>query len=181
MPSIQTPTLVCEATGCRPRELDRDPAEQVLVGLRSLYESSVNAGDSAAQYWADLAEHSDSPFAPLAHVPGAFAALWVPDTAPATATTLSLAAYGFVGVPRTLVHFTTAAGARGIAHTGAINATRIGLFGPGVYLTAIGRPLNLFVRAVAKTPLQVLTPGGTVRILPYLVYVRWGLAPLALP
>lgn len=43
-------------------------------------------GDSAAQYWADLAEQTGNP---LYHIPGALAALWTPSTSDATALTLA--------------------------------------------------------------------------------------------
>jgi len=50
----------------------------------------VNAGeaygDSAAQYWADLAVQRNNP---LYHIPGALAALWTPCTSNATALTLA--------------------------------------------------------------------------------------------
>jgi hypothetical protein len=149
--------------------------------LSELYHASTLAGDNAAQYWADIQVNSKSPLAPLAAVPGVLAALWTPEVAPTTALTLGTAGYGFAALPKNLIHFTTAAGAEGIAASGAINATRIGLFGPGVYTTLIGRPLNLFVRANARVPILLATPAGTVRIIPKLIYVRWGLAPAALP
>jgi len=87
----------------------------------------------------------------------------------------------FSAFPKNLVHFTTAAGAGGIATSATINATRFGLFGLGAYMAAVGRPLNLFVRAAARVPISLATPAGTARIIPYLVYVRWGLAPIVLP
>jgi hypothetical protein len=70
---------------------------------------------------------------------------------------------------KNLVYFTTVTDSRGIASTGTINASKIGLFGPGVYLTSVVRLVNLFVRASAKIPIIVSTPAGTVRILPKLV------------
>ena len=161
----------------------QDPsAIRTLWGkLAELYHASTSAGDNAAQYWADIQVNSKSPLAPLAAVPGTFAALWTPEVAPMTAITLGTAGYGFAALPKNLVHFTTAAGAEGIAASGAINATRFGLFGPGVYTTLVGRPLNLFVRANARVPILLATPAGTVRIIPQLIYVRWGLAPVRLP
>lgn len=89
-----------------------------------------------------------------------------------------------------LTHFTTEAGPAGIAETGAINASQGtfagipglgGLFGPGVYIARVGPPLDLFIRAAARIPIALQTPAGTARIIPYLVYVRWGTAPLLLP
>ncbi len=175
--------LSCYRNNCtKPIEIaEEGVVDSVLSKLKNLYNATTSAGDSAAQYWADIAVKSEHPLAPLAHIPGAFAALWTPEVAPTTAVTLATAGYGFAALPKNLVHFTTAAGARGIAASGTINASKIGLFGPGVYLTSVGRPLNLFVRAVAKTPIVVSTPAGAVRILPKLVYVRWGLSPLVLP
>jgi hypothetical protein len=154
-----------------------------MAGIARTYRSSTRAGARAAQYWADISVHSKHPLAPLASIPGAFAALWTPETAPATAITLGSAVYGFSGVPQQLTHFTTTAGAAGIAEAGAINASRGlgGMFGPGVYMARVGRPLNLFIRAACRTPIVLNTPAGTARIVPYLVYVRWGTAPLLLP
>lgn len=42
-------------------------------------------------------------------------------------------------------------------------------------MARIGRPINLIVAAQARIPIMLATPAGTARILPYLVYVRWGL------
>jgi len=152
----------------------------IIAELSDLYKSTTNAGHYASQYWADIAVNSNHSLAPLAHIPGVFAALWTPTTAPKTALTLGTAGYGFVGLPKTLVHFTTTKGVTGIIQSQSIKATTVGLFGPAVYLTRVGRPLNLFVRAKARTPIPVATPNGTARIIPYLVYARWGLAPLVL-
>ncbi|AVS73424.1 hypothetical protein [Paracidovorax cattleyae] len=80
---------------------------------------------------------------------------------------------------RHLIHFTTQAGAAGIARTGMIRASSYGLdgiFGAGVYMARIGRPLNGFIDKVSRIPIHLPTPAGTVRIVPYLVYVRWGTA-----
>jgi len=157
---------------------DNDAIQGLIKKFGALYRASTVAGSDATQYWADIAIRSKSPFAPLAHIPGVFAALWTPDVAPQTALILGTAGFSFLGVPRSLVHFSTAAGATGIARTGVIHSTRWGLFGPGAYLANVGRPLNLFVRASARTPVLLETPAGTARIIPYLVYVRWGLSPL---
>ncbi len=155
--------------------------DRFLSQLANLYRSTTEAGSNSTQYWADIAVKSDHPLAPLAHIPGVFAALWTPDTAPATAITLATAGYGFAALPKNLVHFTTTQGVRSIATSGTIKSTGFGLFGPGVYMTRIGRPLNLFVQAKARTPILLATPKGTARIIPYLVYVRWGVSPIILP
>ena len=52
-----------------------------LWRLNCLYKSTTQAGHYAAQYWADIAVRSEHPLAPLAHIPGVFAALWTPDVA----------------------------------------------------------------------------------------------------
>lgn len=143
--------------------------------MQELYGASTKSGTRAAQYWADVSVNSKSPLAPLAAIPGAFAALWTPETAPKTALTIGSAVYTFGGLPARLTHFTTEAGAAGIAESGAINASRGafagvpglgGLFGPGVYMARIGRPLNLFIRATARIPIVLQTPAGTARIIP---------------
>jgi len=163
-------SLTCQASPCSPSIVvsDQGPIDRLLTELSLIYRSTTAAGDSAAQYWADIAVSSKHPLAPLANIPGVFAALWTPEVAPTTAVTVATAGYGFAALPKNLVHFTTTAGARGIAASGSINATRFGLFGPGVYMAAIGRPLNLFVRATARIPIYLATPAGTVRILPVL-------------
>lgn len=173
-------SLSCRPHGCTESVgvSDNSVINNFLFRLGNLYRATTSAGDSAAQYWADIAVNSKHPLAPLAHIPGVFAALWTPEVAPATAVTLATAGYGFAALPKNLVHFTTASGARGIATSGSIHATKFGLFGPGVYMAGIGRPLNLFVRATARHPIFLATPAGTVRIVPHLVYVRWGLAPI---
>jgi hypothetical protein len=151
--------------------------DSFLTKLKNLYNTTTSAGDSAAQYWADIAVKSEHPLAPLAHIPGVFAALWTPEVAPTTAVTLATAGYGFTALPKHMIHFTTATGARGIAQTGIINSSRFGMsgiFGPGVYMARTGLPLNVFIKARATVPIFLSTPPGTVRIVPYLVYVRWG-------
>ncbi|MEM9101596.1 MAG: RHS repeat-associated core domain-containing protein [Pseudomonadota bacterium] len=62
----------------------------------SSYLPGTEAGDRAAQYWADIAVNSDHPLASLAHVPGVFAALWTEETAINTAFTLSTAGLGTI-------------------------------------------------------------------------------------
>ncbi len=169
-------TLSCHPDGCSKPVIvsDKSAIDRILIQLSTLYRPTTAAGDNAAQYWADITVKSEHPLASLTHIPGVFAALWTPEVAPTTAVTLATAGYGFATLPKNLVHFTTAVGARGIAASGTINATRFGLFGPGVYMARIGRPLNLFVRAQARTPIYLATPAGTVRIIPRLIYVRWG-------
>lgn len=156
---------------------DKGVIDGFLFRLSTLYRTTTQAGDTAAQYWADIAVNSNHPLAPLAHIPGVFAALWTPEVAPTTAVTLVTAGYGFAALPKHMIHFTTAAGARGIAQTGIINSSRFGMsgiFGPGVYMARTGLPLNVFIKARATFPIFLKTPSGTVRVVPYLVYVRWG-------
>ncbi|WP_227469607.1 MULTISPECIES: hypothetical protein [Delftia] len=163
---------------------DKNTLNRLMLKLCQLYVQSTQAADEATQYWADVATQSQSPLAPLAHVPGAFAALWTPEVAPTTAAVLSTAGYGFAALPRSLTHFTTKAGAAGIAGTGVINSSKFGLnglFGPGVYMARLGRPLNLMIKEPAKIPIYLPTPAGTVRILPYVVYVRWGFSGVKAP
>lgn len=176
-------SISCQRFGCAPAvEIsDRITIDRFLGEMTNLYRASTTAGDNATRYWADIAVKSKHPLAPLASIPGVFAALWTPEVAPTTAVTLATAGYGFAALPKNLVHFTTVAGARGITASATINATRFGLFGPGTYMATVGRPLNLFVRATARFPIYLATPAGTVRIIPYLVYVRWGLEPIVFP
>ncbi|PIE83678.1 MAG: hypothetical protein CSA09_01640 [Candidatus Contendobacter odensis] len=119
--------------------------------------------------------------AKLAHIPGIFATLWTPEIAPTTAVTLGTADYGFVGLPKNMIHFTTAKGAMGIRASGVINPSpwsMRGIFGPGVYMAKIGRPWNGFMPEHAVIPILLKTPQGTVRVLPRLVYVKWGFRPV---
>ncbi len=180
---MASPSISCQKSSCRPaiEVPDKRAVDKFFNEMASLYRASTSAGDNAAQYWADIAVKSKHPLASLANIPGVLAALWTPEVAPTTAITLATAGYGFAALPKNLVHFTTAAGARGITTSATINTTRFGLFGPGAYMAAVGRPLNLFVRATARVPIYLATPAGTARIIPYLVYVRWGIAPIAIP
>lgn len=41
-------------------------------------------------------------------------------------------------------------------------------------MAQIGRPLNGLIKREATVPIFLETPKGTVRIFPYMVYVRWG-------
>lgn len=176
--------MTITSLSCR-REGDGEPIQitdtvtvsHLLFKLRQLHRTSTLAAHDAAQYWADVAATSKSPLAPLAHAPGVLAVLWTPDIAPTTATVLGAAGYGFAALPKHLIHFTTQAGAAGIARTGMIRASGYGLdgiFGAGVYMARIGRPLNGFIDKVSRIPIHIPTPAGTGRIVPYLVYVRWG-------
>jgi hypothetical protein len=176
-------SISCHVNGCSSPEIisDKNLIDRALSQLGNLYRKSTRQGANSAQYWADIAVNSEHPLAPLANVPGVFATLWTPGVAPTTAITLATAGYGFAALPKSLVHFTTVNGARGIAASGLINSTRFGLFGPGAYMANVGRPINLFVQAKARTPILLPTPSGTARIIPYLVYVRWGVAPIILP
>ena len=180
---MSTESISCTNSGCNSviNISNKNSIEYLFSRLTNLFRLSILAGDSAAQYWADIATSSEHPLAPLAHIPRVFAALWTPNTAPSTAITLGTSSFGFFGLPKHLVHFTTIQGARGIATASSVNATRIGLFGPGVYMAKTGRPVNLFIQSTAKIPIYLPTPRGTVRIVPYLVYVRWGLSPIKIP
>lgn len=178
-------SLSCRPNGCgNPVNFsDKSEIDRLLFKLGNLYRASTRAGDNAAQHWADIAVKSKHPLAPLANVPGVFAALWTPEVAPATAITLATAGYGFAALPKRLFHFTTPAGARGITQSRIIHSSPFGLqgiFGPGVYMASIGRPINGLIKASARIPIFLNTPAGTVRILPYLVYVRWGLGGVSI-
>lgn len=176
---MTTHSLSCREYGCsEPIGVsDKGVIDSFLFRLGNLYRMTTQAGDSAAQHWADIAVISKHPLAPLAHIPGVFAALWIPETAPSTAVTLATVGYGFAALPKHMIHFTTAEVARGIAQTGIINSSRFGMsgiFGPGVYMARTGLPLNVFIKARATFPILLNTPSGTVRVVPHLVYVRWG-------
>ena len=82
-------------------------------------------------------------------------------------------AYGFARTPSQLTHFTTEAGAAGISESGVINGGG-GLFGKGVYMTSVGRPINPFVPLGSDVPIKVVTPAWTARIIPKFVYIKWG-------
>jgi hypothetical protein len=76
-------------------------------------------------------------------------------------------------LPPTMTHYTTKAGAEGIAKSGMIRGGW-GVFGKGTYMTKIGPPMNPFVPSGSRVPINLPTPSGTVRILPRLVYVKYG-------
>ncbi|WP_263146262.1 hypothetical protein [Pseudomonas sp. RIT-PI-AD] len=152
-----------------------------VAQLANIYRLSTLRAEESSMYWADVATHSKSPLAPLAHVPGVFAALLTPEVAPTTALTLGFAGYGFFGLPKNLIHFTTEAGAASVRASGIIRSSKFfsngsvtGMYGPGVYMARVGRPLNGIIKKQATVPIFLETPKGTVRILPYMIYVRWG-------
>lgn len=175
-------SVYCHPMGCR-KPIELSDASSLLWRLRTLYEATTAVASDATQFWADVAVQSKNPLAPLANIAGGFSALWTPGVAPVTALTLGSAGFSFVNIPRNLVHFSTPAGARGIMVDAAINPSlnmfKNALFGPGVYLASVGRPLNLFINKTSLAPIVISTPAGVARIIPYLVYVRWGIAPLA--
>lgn len=182
MPTNKNTSVYCHPMGC-PRPIELSDASSLLWRLKTLYEATTSVASDATQFWADIAVQSKSPLAPLANIPGGFAALWTPEVAPVTALTLGAAGFSFVNIPKTLVHFSTTAGARGIVADSAINPSlnmlKNALFGPGIYLARVGRPVNLFINRTSLTPIVISTPAGVARIVPYLVYVRWGVTPLA--
>ena len=69
-------------------EIDVSQGNAALFAGDSSY-LGTQLGADAAQYWANIAVSSNHPLAPLAHVPGAFASLWTPDTYLQTSLTLS--------------------------------------------------------------------------------------------
>lgn len=90
-------SISCTSSGCNSaiNVSNKNSIEYLFDRLTNLFRLSMLAGDSAAQYWADVATSSEHPLAPLAHIPGVFAALWTPDTAPSTAITLGTSGFGF--------------------------------------------------------------------------------------
>lgn len=145
-----------------------DPTGLLVGGL-------INAGEcygeSAAQYWADKQVKTGNP---LYAIPGALASLWTPSTSDTTATLLGTGAFLTMGIPGTLTHYTTAAGARGIASSGAIApSTGATLFGKGIYATTTSAAVNPFVPA--GSTIGITTSGqGFMRIIPGLVYLKGG-------
>jgi hypothetical protein len=159
-----------------------DPSGLLFGGL-------INAGecygDAAAQYWADKQVQTGNP---LYAIPGLLASLWTPQTSDVTAALLGTAAYATVGIPRSLIHYTTAAGARGIASSGSIlPSTGATLFGDGVYATTTSAAINPFVPAASTIP-YTISGSGFMRIIPGFVYLNggsgltaaWGLLPTGL-
>jgi len=156
-----------------------DPSGLLFGGL-------INAGecygDSAAQYWADKQVQTGNW---LYAIPGAFAALWTPSTSDITTAALGTAVYATLGIPKTLIHYTTVEGAAGIAESGVVlPSTGATLFGDGVYGTTTSAGINPFVPAASTIPIEV-SGEGFMRILPKLVYLKggspltfaWGLLP----
>jgi len=86
---------------------------------------------------------------------------------------LALVGYLKGGLPQTMTHYTTSAGAQGIAQSGTINGG-LGIVGKGVYMTTVGRPNNLFVPKESVIPITLQTPEGTLRIIPRLIYFKPG-------
>lgn len=175
--------LQCSSLGCKETYTvtGEGAIRSFVAQLANIYRLSTLRAEDSSMYWADIASNSESPLAPLAHVPGVFAALWTPEVAPTTAVTLGTAGYGFVGLPKNLIHFTTEAGAASIRASGVIRSSKVitdgaftGFYGPGVYMARVGRPLNGIIKKQATVPIFLETPRGTVRIIPYMVYVRWG-------
>jgi RHS repeat-associated protein len=81
-----------------------------------------------------------------------------------TGAALTTAAYMSAAIPATLTHFTTAAGAAGIAETGAIlPSTGLTMFGDGVYATAGSR---LLVPGASTVPIEV-SSAGFMRVGPF--------------
>lgn len=69
-------------------------------------------------------------------------------------------------IPKTLTHFTTQAGAAGIAQTG-LRASSRGLFGAGRYASSIGAfPRNIWVRPAATIPVSINNTAGFYRSTP---------------
>ena len=84
-----------------------------------------------------------------------------------TGTAGTLAAQTFAAIPSTLTHFTTSAGAAGIAASGSINASRSGLFGAGIYASSIGPfPSNPFVPPASTIAVTITNTTGFVRAIP---------------
>ena len=86
-------------------------------------------------------------------------------------TAATMAIYAGGAIPRTLTHFTTSAGAAGIAKSGSIlPSTGLTLFGDGVYATAGSR---LFVPGAATIPLTV-SGAGFMRLVPNAAFLNGG-------
>ncbi|WP_284431726.1 RHS repeat-associated core domain-containing protein, partial [Acidovorax sp. SUPP950] len=86
-------------------------------------------------------------------------------------TAATMAVYAGGAIPKTLTHFTTSAGAIGIARSGAIlPSTGLTLFGGGVYATAGSR---IFVPGAAQVPLAV-SGSGFMRLVPNAAFLNGG-------
>lgn len=182
MPDI---ALSCRRDGCgTPVEIsDAGAISHLMHKLRELYHRSTLAADDAAQYWADTAVTSQNPLAPLAHVPGAMAALWTPDFAPTTATVLGAEGYGFTALRKQLIHFTTkACGGYCAFRRYQFQQVRDSrnLWSGRVHGTNWVSDQRVHRQGIA---IPDLSPHacryGTHR--PYLVYVRWGFKGVKIP
>lgn len=71
-----------------------------------------------------------------------------------------------------MTHYTNETAYQSIMAEGVIHGTKWGLFGPGTYMTTIGRPINWFVPKASTVPITVVTPSGTIRCIPKLVYLK---------
>jgi RHS repeat-associated protein len=81
-------------------------------------------------------------------------------------TTATLLANATGAIPKALTHFTTQAGARGIAQSG-IRASRGGLFGGGRYTSSVGPfPRNPFVPPRSTVGVAINNTAGYVRAVP---------------
>jgi RHS repeat-associated protein len=149
-----------------------DPSGLLFGGL-------INAGEcwgeEAAQYWADKQTSTGNY---LYAIPGALASLWTSETSDETAVTLATAGYGTIGIPETLIHYTTEAGAAGIAATGEIlPSSGFTLFGKGVYAATRFKG-NIFIPPDSTIPISI-SGQGFMRIIPKLVYLKGG-SPLTI-
>jgi hypothetical protein len=70
-------SISCQPSGCGPaiKVPHTSSVDKFLQDMTWMYHASTTEGDSAAQYWADTAVNSKNPLAPLANIPGVFAAL----------------------------------------------------------------------------------------------------------
>jgi hypothetical protein len=81
-------------------------------------------------------------------------------------TALTLAVHAGAAIPKTLTHFTTQAGANGIAQSG-LRASSGGLFGGGRYASSIGPfPRNPFVPPGSTIGVPIGNTAGYVRAVP---------------
>ncbi len=172
------PALSCYTKDCaKPVDItDKSVIDGFLSQLGALYRASVQEGKEAARLWVDIAAKSNTPQGSFVPPSGAISVLWTPDIAPATATTLTVAGYGFTALPKNLVHFASDAGTQGVAQSGVLQANTWGLhglFGPNTHIARAGRPISGQIKKAATHPILLNTPVGTARITPYLVHVRW--------
>ena len=77
-------------------------------------------------------------------------------------------------LPQTMTHYTTTAGKEGIMQSGMINGGP-GIADRGVYMTTTQPfPVNPFVPPNSTVPVTFPTPDGTMRIIPGLIYIKYG-------